>query len=204
MRNHVVALLLSVVLLPLVTGCAAFRGSIREKSPAESGPLTAHYDQNDLLQWAQIMADAILTHPFPAPGEGQPIVAELGIQNRTSTHIDTLALANTLTTRLLDSGKMRFVNTQQRDTLLKEQGYVLANCTEETRVKVGRQLGAKYILTGSLSEITTHSPRQVRVSKQEDVYYQLTVEITDLETGLIVLRKQKDRLREASKPLIGW
>ena len=191
-------------LILALTGCSAFRASVREKAPSEAGPLTARYDQNDLLGWAQLMTDAILTHPFPPAGEAQPIVAELGIQNRTTTHIDTVALANTLTTRLLDSGKVRFVNTQHRDALLKEQGFQLANCTEETRIKMGRQLGAKYMLTGSLTEIATSSPRQVRVSKQEDVYYQLTVEITDLETGLIVLRKQKDRLRQASKPLIGW
>ncbi len=48
------------------------------------------------------------------------------------------------------------------------------------------------------------SGREVRVSRKQDVYYQLTVEVTDLETSLIAARTQKDRLRRASKPLIGW
>ncbi len=60
------------------------------------------------------------------------------------------------------------------------------------------------MLTGSLIEIGQESGREVRASKKEDVYFQLTVEITNLETGLIEVTKQRDRLRRASKPLIGW
>jgi PBP1b-binding outer membrane lipoprotein LpoB len=69
---------------------------------------------------------------------------------------------------------------------------------------VGRQLGARYMLTGSLVKITKDTPRQVRLSKQEQVYFQLTIEVTDLETGLIAWTTQKERVRGASKPLIGW
>ena len=61
-----------------------------------------------------------------------------------------------------------------------------------------------YMLTGSLVEIKKESPRQVRASKQEQVFYQLTMEITDLQTGLIAWTTQKERLRGASKPLVGW
>jgi len=127
----------------------------------------------------------------------------MGIQNRTASHIDMKSITDTMSTDLMNAG-IRFVNEARRDDLMKEQGFQLANATPETRVQIGKQLGAKYMLTGSLVEIKTESGRQVRVSKQEDIYYQLTVEITDIETGLIVLRKQEDRLRRASKPLIGW
>ena len=60
------------------------------------------------------------------------------------------------------------------------------------------------MITGSLAEIGAKTGKQVRLSKQEDVYYQLTVEITELESGLIMLRKQSDRLRRKSTPIIGW
>jgi PBP1b-binding outer membrane lipoprotein LpoB len=99
---------------------------------------------------------------------------------------------------------MQFINTARRDDLLKEQGFQITNCTDATKVQVGRQLGARYMLTGSITELGAHTGKQVRVSKKTDVYYQLTVEITDIETGLIVLRKQRDRLRRASRPIIGW
>ncbi len=196
--------LLTLTLIPFLAGCAAFRQSITEKDPADASVLTAKFDQHDLMNMAQQVTTDILSHPFPPEGEKAPILVMMGIQNRTNSHLDMDALSDTVTTKLLDSGQMRFVDATQRDALLKEQGFQLANCTDETKVKIGRQLGAKYMLSGAFTEINAKSGRQVRVSKKEDVYYQLTVTLTDIESGLIVLRKQRDRLRRASKPLFGW
>lgn len=188
----------------LLSGCSAFRGAVSDEDPGGVQPLDAKYDHQDLLSLADLIVEAVLAHPFPAQGEDPPILAAMGIQNRTKSHLDMKALSDTISVKLLDTKKMRFVNAARRDDLLREQGYQLANCTQETRSAIGRQLGANYMLTGSLVEIEKSSGREVRVSKKQDVYYQLTLEITDLETGLIAVRKQKDRLRRASKPLIGW
>lgn len=187
------------------SGCAAFRRSIEEKDPATSDPLTAKYDQRDMLKWAQQIADLLLVPPFlPANDAEKPILVDLGIQNRTESHIDMKAITDTITTHMLDSGKIRLVNASRRDDLLKEQGYQLQNTPAEARMKIGRQLGARFMLTGSLVEIGHQSGRQVRLSKKQDIYYQLTAEITDLESGEIILRKQTDRLRQTSMPVIGW
>lgn len=199
-----VQVMFSIIALSLMNGCAMFRVSVDERDPAKKSGLTAEYDQQDLLSLAKSMSEAILATPFPPPSAGSPILVELGIQNRTEEHLDMKALADTLTTKLLDTGKVQLVDASTRDNLLKEQGYQIANCTPDTQVKIGKQLGAKYMLTGSLTEISTESGRQVRVSKQQDVYFQLTVKITDLETGLVKVSKQIDRMRRASKPLIGW
>jgi uncharacterized protein (TIGR02722 family) len=196
--------MLPVVVISLMSGCAMFRISVDERDPTRKAGLTAEYDQQDLLSLAQSMSEAILANPFPPPEDKKPILIELGIQNRTQEHLDVKALADTLTTKLLDTGKIQLVDAARRDDLLKEQGYQLANCTPDTQVKIGKQLGAKYMLTGSITEIETKSGRQVRVSKQQDVYFQLTVKITDLETGLVRVSKQIDRMRRASKPIIGW
>ncbi len=204
MRTHtIVSSLLLATLCVSFWGCAMFRESIREQDPQSSSKLTAKFDQHDLNDMAVQLTDDILSHPFP-PAGATPIVAPLGIINNTKSHLDMTALENTLTTKLMNTGKMQFVNTARRDDLLKEQGFQIANCTDATKVQVGKQLGARYMLTGSITELGAASGRQVRVSKKQDVYYQLTIEVTDIETGLIVLRKQRDRLRRASKPIIGW
>ena len=187
----------------LLTGCSAFRQSIGDEDPSGASALTARFDQRDLIEMAEQLKGDILNHPFPRDG-ATPIIAPLGIQNNTRTHMDMDALEKTLVTLLLDTGKMQFVNTNRRDDLMREQGYQLANATEATRTHIGRQLGAAYMLTGSITEISQTSGRQVRASKQQDVYYQLTVEITNLETGLLVLRKQRDRMRRQSRPIFGW
>lgn len=199
-----VKLVFCVTAVSLISGCAAFRVSISNEDPEKASTLTANYDQGDLKGLAQSVCDNILSAPFPPAGESNPIVVELGIKNNTEEHLDVKALADTITTKLINTGKLRFIDASTRDALLKEQGYQLANCTSATQTKIGKQLGAKYMLSGSMTQITSESGRQVRVSKKEDVYYQLTIKITDLESGIVVLSKQIDRMRRASKPIIGW
>ena len=135
---------------------------------------------------------------------GKPILVVMGVENRTDEHIDTKAITDTIRTKLINSGKASFVNESRRNSLMQEQGYQMANVTPETRVAIGKQLGARYMLTGSLVKITKDTPRQVSLSKKEQVYFQLTVEVTDLETGLIAWTTQKERVRGASKPIMGW
>lgn len=193
-----------LMLVSLSSGCAAFRQSVNEEDPRNASMITAKFDQRDLIEMAEAVTADIIASPFPEPATPNPIIAPLGILNNTRTHLDVDALEKTITTMLMDNTQMRFVNTGRRDTLLKEQGYQLANATEETRANIGRQLGAGYMLTGSITEINAETGREVRLSKTEDVFYQLTIEITDLETGLIMVRKQQDRLRRKSRPVFGW
>ena len=188
----------------LLTGCAMFKQKIETKDPATATPLQATYDQRDLLEWADTMAQKIIADPFVAAIPERPILVDMGIENRTQTHLDTKAIADTITTKLMDARRFRLINASQRDNLLKEQGYQLANCTKETRCAIGKQLGARYMLSGSLVEINAQSGRAVRASKKQDVFYQLTLDVTDLESGEVAVRKQENRLRRESRPIFGW
>lgn len=193
----------AAALLTLSTGCSAFRASIDDADPISSSSLTAHFDQRDLETWAQAAAQTLLSQN-PKILDGSPIFVELGIRNGTSDHIDMNMMGNALRVQMMQSGKVRFVNAAARDKLLSEQGYQLANCTPDTKANIGKQLGAGYMVTGYLGQIDQRSPKQVRVSKQEDVYYQLTVDVTNLESGLVEATAQEERMRRANKPLIGW
>lgn len=208
MTRRLASLSVCIPLAMAISGCAAFRASVRDQDPDSASTLTAKYDYKDLRALAEQVSSDLLDHPFLleyAKKEGEsPIIAPLGIQNRTKGHIDMQALEDTITTHLLNSRKVQIVNTKRRDDLMREQGFQLQNVTPDTRAAIGKQLGASFMLTGSLVEIDKSSGRQVRVSKKQDVFYQLTVEVTDLETSLIAARSQKERLRRASKPLIGW
>lgn len=190
--------------LVLGTGCSAFRASVQNEdvATASAKPMDTGYDFGD-LRW---LGDSVSLDMMASPilEAGKPILVVMGVENRTDEHIDTKAITDSIRTKLINSGRASFVNESQRDNLLREQGFQLANCTPETRTMVGKQLGARYMLTGSLVKITKDTPRQVRLSKQEQVFFQLTVEVTDLETGLIAWTTQKERVRGASKPLIGW
>jgi uncharacterized protein (TIGR02722 family) len=188
----------------LSTGCRAFRASTKEVDVATAKPMDTGYDYSDLRWLGNSVGTDISSWKTLDQGGKKPILVVMGIQNRTTRHIDTKAITDTIRTVVINNGKADFVNETRRDDMMKEQGYQIANCTTETRVAIGRQLGARYMLTGSLIEIKKEEPRQVRLSKGEEVYYQLTIEITDLETSLIAWTTQKERARGGSKPVLGW
>lgn len=196
--------LLAVATAYFASGCAAFRASTSDLDVTKTQHVGSTYDYSDLRALSQTVADELLASPFLADKSPAPIMMIAGVQNRTSRYVDTKGLTDKMRTLLFQSGKLQFVNEARREDLLKEQGYQAANATPETQTAVGKQLGAKYMMTGSLIEMQEGSPRQVRVSKQEYTYYKLTIEVTDLETGLLAWTTEKEFARQTSLPLIGW
>ncbi len=206
MKNSAMLLNLGlVVLLGLFSsGCAAFRASTADVDVREQRHMGSTYDYSDMRNITQDVVNELLNSPFLRDKTSPPIVMIAGVQNRTSRYVDTKALTDKMRTALIQSGAAQFVNEARREELLREQGYQAAHATADTQVQVGRQLGARYMLSGSLMEMESTSPRQVRVSKQQLNYYKLTIEVTDLETGLIAWTTEQEFARQASLPLIGW
>jgi uncharacterized protein (TIGR02722 family) len=191
-------------LLLVGSGCAMFRGSVAEVDVNQKQHMDADYDYTDMKQMTQSFVNDILASKFIASAPQPPIVMIAGIQNRTQKFEDMKNFTDQVRTFLLQSGKVRFINEVRRDDLLREQGYQAANATPETQTRVGRQLGAKYMISGSFTEMNQQSPKQARISKQLVKYYKLTFEITDLETSELIWTKEQEFARKESQPLIGW
>ncbi len=189
-----------------LTGCAMFRQKIEDRDVADMPQLDATYGAQDLRALSDKVAGSIASSEFVAQQSAPFIMIIYGVQPRTTTFVDTQAMTDRMRHLLMQKsgGKIKFVNESRRQELMKEQGYQAQNVTDETRTAIGRQLGATYMLTGALVEMQKQSGRQVRVSKTELVYYQLTMEITDLETGIIAWSTQEEFARTAREPLIGW
>lgn len=198
---------LSIVLsgcLLLSGGCSAFKSSVKPVDIDKAQPMDADYDYSDMRWLGSSVSQDLLASDFLKGLPNKPTFVIMGVQNRTKSHIDTKAITDTMRGDILNKGKANFVNEARRDDLLKEQGYQLSNCTPETRTAIGKQLGANYMITGSMVQIDKKQPKEIRLSKKEEIYYQLTMEVTDLTTGLITWQTQKERARWASKPVIGW
>jgi hypothetical protein len=188
----------------LTTGCAAFRASNKDVDVNETKHMDADYDYSDMRNISSAVASELAGSAFLGKFSEPPIFMIAGVENRTSNYVDTKGLTDKIRTTLFNEGKAQFVNEARREDLLKEQGYQAANATAETQTAIGRQLGAKFMISGSLMEMRNDSEKQVRISKQELNYYKLTVEVTDLESGLLAWTTEKEFARQASKPLIGW
>lgn len=203
MAERVITLALATAVSVGGAGCAAFRAKVSDVNVEETRHMGQRYDYSDMRAISRNVAEA-MQRQFLSPLSEPPVMMIAGVQNRTSQYVDTKNLTDRVRTLLIQGGKARFVNEARREDLLKEQGYTAANATPETQVAIGRQLGARYMISGSLTEMKDESPRQVRVSKTKVNYYKLTFEITDLESAEIKWIHEEEFAREARLPLIGW
>ena len=192
------------MVIALSSGCAAFRANVQDVDLSKNEHMGARYDHADMRNLTKEMVNALASTETLGKAGEPPVLVILGVQNRTSDYVDMKNMTDSIRTNLMGTRKARFVNAARRDILMEEQNFQAANATPATQVEIGKQLGAKYLLSGSFTEMASRSPRQVRVSKQEVKYYKLTLELTDLETGIRAESVEKEFARKASLPIIGW
>jgi uncharacterized protein (TIGR02722 family) len=187
----------------MTTGCTV---TTRKVSPEEEVHYDEAYDFSDKKELVKVLVNSFLSKsPLSESGDPPPVIIIYGIANRTSQHISTSGITDDIRQALLASGKVRFVSETQRDNIALETDYQYGGAVSpETRIKRARQVGASYMLTGTLRSIEKEEPRQVRIKKKFLKYYSLNLELTDIETGLIEWADSVEVIREASKPFIGW
>ena len=191
-------------LLLLGSGCAMFRASVADVNVNDKQHMDADYDYTDMKEVTQNIVARILAHKLIANAAQPPVMMIAGIQNRTQQFADMKNFTDHVRSILLESGKVRFVNEARREDMLKEQGFQAANVSPNKQIAIGQHLGAKFMISGSFTEMDQSTPRQVRISKQVVKYYKLTFEVTDLETGELLMAPEKEFARKESQPLIGW
>jgi len=186
----------------IMTGCAA---TTQNLNPEDEVHYDAAYDFSDKKQIVDRLVNPLIAAPvFPA-GASKPILIVYPVVNETSEHISTGGITDEIRMKLLQSGKFRFINERQRENIQEETTYQYEGYVDPAmRVERSRQLGADYILSGTLRSIKKEQAKQWRLYKKERIYYSLDLTMTDLKTGEIVYVDQAELAREASQPIIGW
>jgi len=193
--------LLSIV--AITSGCAA---TTRTLDPDVEQHYDASYDFSDKKQIVQTLTESLLSSPnIRTEISNKPVIIVYGVDNETSEHINTGGITDDIRLSLIKSGEYRFLNRKQRANVQDETDFQYAGFVPpEQRVIEGRQLGANYILSGTLRSIEKKQARQWRLNKKELIYYSMNMELTDLQTGEISWADNVEIAREASRPIIGW
>ena len=187
--------------LLIMSGCMATTKNLDPKGDIH---YDASYDFSDKNQIVERLVTPLLTAPV-FPVQVKPILIVYPVINETSEHISTGGITDSIRMKLIQSGKFRFINERQRENIQQETSYQNQGYVDPAmRVEQGRQLGADYILSGTLRSIKKKQPKQLRLTKKERIYYSLDLTMTDLKTGEIVYADQAELAREASQPIIGW
>lgn len=187
--------------LSVMAGCAS--KTVVKYGDAEAVETTSvNFGSTDLQKIAQQMTESLLQSPVvgTVTANKRPIVFVDTVKNKTSEHIDTESLTDSISTQLLRSGKFRFVD-MTKVTAVREQlnyqndgGLVDPN----KAVQFGKQVGAEYMLYGNLASIVKTN------ADKSDVYYKFTMRLMDLESGLVEWADETEIRKTSDKKRVGW
>ncbi|MBE4617188.1 penicillin-binding protein activator LpoB [Vibrio navarrensis] len=195
MNKGVVALLGLAVILG---GCSN-KVSYGDAQATET--TTIDFGSTDLQTIAGQMIDSMMMSGSVAAitRDKRPIVFVERIKNKTSEHIDTESITDTISTKMLNSGKFRFVDMDRVEAVREQLNFQnnddLVN--QSTAIQFGKMVGAQYMLYGNLSSIVKNN------GSDKDVYYKMTMRLMDLETGLIEWADETEIRKQQSKRLLG-
>jgi uncharacterized protein (TIGR02722 family) len=195
MKKSIIALLGLAVILG---GCSN-KVSYGDAQATET--TTIDFGSTDLQNIAGQMVDSMLMSGSVAAitRDGRPIVFVERIKNKTTEHIDTESITDTISTKMLNSGKFRFVDMDRvesvRDQLNFQNNDELVN--QSTAIQFGKMVGAQYMLYGNMSSIVKEA------GSDKDVYYKMTMRLMDLETGLIEWADETEIRKQESRSILG-
>lgn len=168
--------------LSMLIGCATGGGVYRDAN--EEQILGSRWNNTDANKTAEHMVKELLEGgwltDYTARSGKRPKVIITELENKTSEHIDTEWLTNAVRSQLINSRKVRFLNNKERDTILAELKHQNSKFVDAASAKkIGKQLGADYILSGTLSSIVSQD------GDYKTVTYQTDLNLTNIQTSEI-------------------
>jgi uncharacterized protein (TIGR02722 family) len=192
---------LKILTLALVTGLLASCSSVEYGDAGAQETVNTDFGSTDLQSIAAKMVDDLLAFPpvVQITSQRRPIAFVDRIKNKTSEHIDLESVTDTIQSKLINSGKFRFVDMtaveQVKEQLNYQESSGLVN--PESAVVVGKQLGAEYMLYGNMSAIVKKG------DDKRDVYYKFTLKLLHIESGILEWSSEKEIRKTKEKRWFG-
>lgn len=200
---------MAMVMVPLVfitSGCASDTvGSRSSVSYGDTGAVettTIDFGSTDLQMTAQQMINSLLSDEYVAAmlakyAPGRPRLFFDRIKNKTTEHIDTESITDTIRAALVQSRKFIIVKRENIGALAKELEFQKSDLADKESAKTARFSGADYVLDGNMSSIVKSSGRT------KVVYYKITMTVANVATSEEVWAAEKEISKTAKRPLVG-
>jgi hypothetical protein len=180
------------LLLPalLSLGCGQ-RKVVTRIDPGTTTDLSGRWNDSDSRFVAEAMIADCLAHRWitdhmEATGGKKPSIIVGAVRNKTAEHISVATFLNDIERALINSGRVKVVaSAQEREALRDERLDQWENASPETVKRLGRELGADYMLSGEINSI------EDREGGERVVFYQVDLSLLNIETNEKVWLGQK-------------
>lgn len=170
-----------IIALLLIVGCSTTKKVDRVAADTVIDLSGRWNDTDSRLVSEEIVKDVVSQNwlmNFVAERSEKPVVTVGTIKNLTSEHIQTDTFIKDIQRELINSGKVRFVASKDeraevRQERLEQQSYA----SEETTKRLAEELGADFVLQGSIKSITDAA------NGQRVIFYQVNLQLVNTETN---------------------
>ena len=132
--------------------------------------------------------------------QGKPPTVIVGnVRNLSHEHINTRTFIADMERALINSGEVDFVaSSEEREEIRSERMDQDLHATEETRKAMGREIGADFMLKGSINTIVD------AISAEQVRFYQVDLTLIDLANNRKVWLGQKKIKKTIEKSGLRW
>lgn len=187
----------ALLAVAMLSGCQ----SVQYGDATATETVNTEFGSTDLQMIAAKMVDDVLAFPpvVQITAQRRPVAFVDRIKNKTTEHIDLESVTDTIESKLINSGKFRFVDMSVVERVRQQLEYQRDSgmVDDQQAMVMGRQVGAEYMLYGNMSSIVK------RDSSTKDVYYKFTLKLMHLETGIIEWSGEKEIRKSKSRGWIG-
>jgi uncharacterized protein (TIGR02722 family) len=189
------------LLAVMIGGCATTR--VERISPEKTVDLSGRWNDTDSRLVAEEMLKEALARPwvdnFVKKRGKEPTVIVGTVVNRSHEHINIETFTKDLERELTNSGRVQFVASKgEREEVREERLEQQTQSSEETAKGLGKEIGADYMLKGTINSI------QDEEKGTKVVYYQVTLEMVDIETNVKVWFGDKKIKKIVEKSRLGF
>lgn len=171
----------AVAALVLVMGsCSSTR--VERVDVDETIDLSGRWNDTDSRLVSEEMVRDVLERPWVGEhrrdNQGKaPSVIVGTVRNRSDEHINTQTFVKDLERALVNSGDVTLVaDSRERLEIRSERKDQASHASEETAKEEGREIGADFMLQGSINTISD------RIDGKEVKYYQVNLEMIHIQT----------------------
>ena len=183
----------------VMSGCATTHA---RDSQLDLKPKTAALEPQDVRRTVEKMVDSMLADQelIASIGGNRPVLDITGIKNRSSMHLDTKMITDSIRTKLIRSRKFRFMDhTTAADDQQFLNDQALNGMTDPRKaVRMGQQSAAQMYLYGDLHEIRNQT------DDITDRYYKFSLNLKDLRSGEIIWTDEQEIRKEQVRNVMGF
>jgi len=178
------------------TGRTGSGGTVSYGDSQAVETVNTDFGSTDLQATAETMTQSLLESRYIAKAVQPPKVRLRQVKVLADEHIDSKAITDKIRIKLLKSGSVRFLADEANLSEVNKERDFTETSTKKTELKA--MTNSDYIITGTVRSIK-------KATKDiKDVYYLITLELVDPQSGETLWADEQEIRKVQNKPTLGW